>query len=1071
MTKLAGPVAAFLLSLPTAVLSAQEPIRMARTPDISPDGKQIAFSYLGDIWSVPAIGGVAHPLTQHVAHDIRPCFSPDGRSIAFASNRHGSYDVFVVSARGGKPKRLTFDSADDYPTGWTPDGSQVLFVSARSTEFPGNADLYLVPVEGGREHRVTSTEARDGVYSPNGNDIAYVRGPGSWYRRNYRGSSNNDIWLCDAHGSNHRQLTNFSGQDHAPMWAADGKSLYYVSEVLGGAANIVRQNLDPTAKPALITHDPTGKPFHSLDGVRQARISRNGEWIVYECGPDIWVVSTKADAQPRRVAIEVHADDKTNPERTVTFTNKATEFALSRDEQHVAFVVHGEIFLRPVLTSNVQTQRLTHSPANDHGIAWAPDSSKIVFLSDRNGHEDLYLLEADDPEHPKFTEAHQFKVKQLTNTADAEAGVTFSPDGKRVTFIRNGRLWGMNPDGTDEKVIVDSPRVVDYEWSPDGKWVVYSRVDGSFASELYIIPATGGEAKNVTRFATENIGVTWSPSGNRLCFLSNRRGQTGVYVMNLQKDSAPGAASSSDIDWDDIHHRVKQVSNAEARECAINSTGSLVAYSSTGQSTDDLWIANVATGSTLRLTTGNLRPTQITWSRKTSSMLFFRDGTGQIHLARVPLEALAASTTSTSSNSAPLPFKAKMTVNEPELFLEMFDQSWRFLSDQFYDRAFHGADWSKVRERYRPLVKHVALKEDLYSLLYLMMGELNASHLGVSGFGSTAEEATADLGLLFDDSYRGRGLKIAEVLKRGPADKRGLSLKPGEYVLAIDNKEITPTTNLSALLNDKVNEMVVLHISANPKAELRDKAAVRRVELRGQSREQAAPLMYERWIEANAKKVSDLSGGKLGYIHIPSMNEVGLDRFVRSLYSDNFDKEAIVLDVRFNGGGFTHDQVLNYFGSKAHTIFKFREGGEGMVIRSYDRKWAKPSVLLINNRSYSDAEIFPHAFRTLGLGKLVGQATGGHVIGTTAFALIDGSRFRIPRIGVWTVGGINMDKEGVKPDVEVVAHPEQIVKGIDPQLEKAVEVLKADVTAWKRKSTGVTSKDAAPSPMPPATEK
>jgi tricorn protease len=202
------------------------------------------------------------------------------------------------------------------------------------------------------------------------------------------------------------------------------------------------------------------------------------------------------------------------------------------------------------------------------------------------------------------------------------------------------------------------------------------------------------------------------------------------------------------------------------------------------------------------------------------------------------------------------------------------------------------------------------------------------------------------------------------------------------------------------------------------------------------------------------------------------MSEPGLERFVRSLYSDNFDKEAIVLDVRFNGGGHTHDQVLNYFGSKAHTVFRFRDGGEGLVIRSYDRKWAKPAVLLINNRSYSDAEILPHAFRTLGLGKLVGQATGGHVIGTSQLTLIDGSRFRIPRIGVFTVGGINMDKEGVKPDVEVLPHPEQQAKGIDPQLEKAVEVLKADVTTWKAKQgTSISSKEPekpAPPPMPGA---
>jgi tricorn protease len=1026
----------------------QEPVRMARTPDISPDSKQVAFSYLGDIWTVDAGGGVARALTHHLAHDYYPRFSPDGKWIAFASNRHGSYDVFVVSARGGKPRRLTFDSSTDVPAGWTPDSKNILFVSNRSTDYPGQYDLYSVPVEGGREFRVTSTEAREGAYSPKGDLIAYSRGPGEWYRKGYRGSSNNDIWICDASGANHRQFTNFPGQDNSPVWSADGSTLYFVSEVFGTPANLVKQKVNGGDKPTLVTADANGKPFHKVDAVRQARISTNGETIVYECGADLWLVSTKPGSQPRQLNIEINADDKTNPERIVTYTQRATEFALSRDEQFLAFVVHGEIFMRPVLTPSTQTRRLTNSPANDHGIAWAPDSSKMVFISDRNGHDDLYLLEADDPDHPRFTDAHKFKTKQLTNSPDAASGAMFAPDGSRVTFLRNSRLWSMKPDGTEQKILVDTPRIVDYEWSPDGKWIVFSRADGSFASELYIVPAAGGEAKNVTRFATENVGVTWSGDGQRLAFLSHRRGLTTLYVQSLQKESAPGVPKSSDIDFEDIHHRVKTVTNMEIREGAINANGSHVAFAATSQGSDDLWVANVATGSVMRVTTNNLRPTQITWSHRSPQLLYFRDRDGQLYLGNIPpVGSGSAGTASGSSSTALLPFRAKMTINDPEMFLEMFDQSWRYLAENFYDRAFHGVDWKQVRERYRPLVKHVALKEDLFTLLYMMLGELNASHLGVAGSGIPPEEMTADLGLIFDDAYRGRGLKIVDVLKRGPADKRGLSLKAGEFVLAIDGTEITPTTNITKLLNDKVNEAITLHISANAAADLSDKMAVRRVEVRGASRDLTSQLMYERWTERNAKRVAELSGGKLGYIHIPSMNEAGLDRFVRSLYSDNFDKEAIVLDVRFNGGGFTHDQVLNYLGSKAHTIFRFRDGGEGQVIRAFDRKWTKPVALVINNRCFSDAEIFPHAFRKLGLGKLVGEATGGHVIGTTSFNLIDGSQFRIPRVGVYTIDGKNMDREGVKPDIEVIAQPDQLLKGIDQQLDRAVEVLKSTATS------------------------
>jgi tricorn protease len=357
-------------------------------------------------------------------------------------------------------------------------------------------------------------------------------------------------------------------------------------------------------------------------------------------------------------------------------------------------------------------------------------------------------------------------------------------------------------------------------------------------------------------------------------------------------------------------------------------------------------------------------------------------------------------------------------------------------------------------------VAHVAMKEDLYALVSLMLGELNASHLGISGKLPTADEPTADLGLIFDDSYRGPGLKVAEVLKRGPADKRGLNVKPGDIILAIDRTELTNNVNVSQLLNNKVNEGVTLDIGTDPK----DPKARRRVEIVAVDRTRTSALMYDRWVERNAAAVEKASGGKVGYIHIPSMDEPGLEAFVRSLYSDNFDKDAVVIDVRFNGGGFTHDQVLNYLGAREHTFFRQRDGGEGLVMRNFDRKWTKPVVVMCNNRSYSDAEIFPHAFKTLGLGKVVGQPTGGFVIGTYSTRLIDGSQFRIPRTGVFTVAGVNMEKQGVTPDVVVEITLDDWLKGTDSQLTKAVQVASADVESWKKtKIAGGTT----PAPVTP----
>jgi tricorn protease len=1010
---------------------------------------------------VDAIGGTARPLTMHRAHDILPAISPDGESVAFTSNRHGSYDVYVIPARSGKPQRLTFDSAGDMVCGWSPDGKHVLFASTRSPEFPRGYELYTVPAEGGRVRRITSAEAKEGAFSQSGEQIAYVRGPGSWYRQGYRGTSNDEIWICKADGSMNRQVTQFDGQDTSPMWGGDGRVLYYVSEEFGVPPNLVRLDLRTlSGKASASKPTPVAITFHREDGVRRARISRDGRWIVYECGADLWLLSTAEGASPRKLAIEVYADDKSNTERTETFTRNATEFSLSPDEKHVTFAVHGELFLLPV-KSDAKAVRLTETAANNHSAVWAPDGKSIIFISDRDGHENLFRIESDDRAHPQLADAHQFKTTQLTGSKDAAFGVSFSPNGKQVAFIRAGKLWTMNPDGSDQKVVVEESFVFDYDWAPDSRWIVFARRDAFFASELYIVPAEGPTEKdpirNITRYATYNGGVTWSAEGGHIAFLSTRGNNTKstLHVLPVRKPAADGDSGVSrarvEIDWDYIHLRAREVLPVPVEAAAISPDGSQVAFRSSNQGLD-LWVANTDGGKLTRLTTGNQNPAQIRWSgRKIGSsylnLVYYRDGDGTIRLMRPSTDPKTAST------SAPLSFSVKMSIRAEEEHLEMFDQSWRFLAESFYDPSYHGTNWDSVRRKYRPLVSHVAVKEDLYSLLYLMMGELNASHLGVSGYATTPDEPTAHLGLLFDETYAGPGLRVKEILARGPADRRGLNLKAGDYVLAIDREAVAENTNVSRLLNGKIGQVVTLTVAESPRA---DAKAHRQIEITGASPDTRkdgtgiADLMYHRWVEANARRVLELSKGKLGYIHIPSMDEDGLDAFVRSLYSDNFGKEGIVLDVRYNGGGFTHDRVLNYLGGQPHAYFRQRDGAQGLVLRSTDRKWTRPLVVLINNRSYSDAEIFPNAVRTLGLGKLVGEPTGGHVIGTTSVTLIDGSRFRIPRTGVFTSDGMNMEREGVRPDIRVVNHPDDLALGQDRQLEQAVDVLDVEVSKWKK---------------------
>ena len=815
---LALSLLAVLLGLETSSVWATEPIRFARQPAISPDGKLIAFSYLGDIWVADAVGGTARPVTMHQAHDMLPAFSPDGRWIAFSSNRHGSYDVFVVPVQGGRPTRLTFDSGHEYVNGWSPDSRFILFTAANTTAFPATQELYTVPLEGGRRQRLSAWEGREGAFSPRGDQLAYVRGPGTWYRKGYRGSSNDDIWICQADGTGNRRLTTFNGQDTSPTWSLDGRFLYYVSEYFGTPANIVKQEATGSSPPRPFT-------FHKDEAVRQARISANGEWIVYECGPDLWLTSTHEGAAPRRLAIEVHADDKTNPEEIRTFTNGASEYVLSPDEKHVIFALHGSLFLMPIELPG-KPRRLTTTAASDHSVAWAPDGQKIAFLSDRNGHDNIYLLQPDDPVRPRLVGAQHFKVKQLTRTPELEQGLSFTPDGRRLAFLRSGQLWTMNFDGTDARVLVADKQVVDYEYTSDGRWLAYARMDGSFATEIYVMPAGGGPARNVSRYATHNSGLTWSRDGSKLAFISERRSSPSLYVMSMHKPPVTPGAGSGDIDWEDIHLRVTQPATRPVTSGAISPDGSRVAFRSSDRDGDDLWVASVTGGQLSRLTTGNLQPQQIEWSRRDPSLIYFRDNAGALRKVRTPQGSVES-----------LPFNVKMTICREEEFTEMFDQSWRGLAENFYDPHYHGADWDAVRARYRPLVKHVALKEDLYALISLMMGELNASHLGITGPVPKAEEETADLGLVFDETWRGPGVKIAAVVKRGPADRHGLDLRPGEYITAVDGTRLTERVNLSKLLNDKAGETVRVEVSRNASADPRDVKAVRSAEIRAVSRE------------------------------------------------------------------------------------------------------------------------------------------------------------------------------------------------------------------------------------------
>ncbi|MGL6075382.1 MAG: S41 family peptidase [Fimbriiglobus sp.] len=1027
----------------TLPLAAAEPIRFARTPDISPDGQTVAFTYAGDVWVAPSTGGVARPVTLHEAHDYFPVFSPNGTDIAFSSNRHGSYDVFVVSVMGGKPRRLTFDSGHETVTGWTPDGSGVIFSTTRSTEYPFQPECWIVSAQSGGETRLPLADAKEAYLSPLGGKMAFVSGPGNWYRRGYRGTSTDEIYISDGPTKPATRFSNFSGNDGSPMWAADGKAIYYVTEEGSkpGCANIVRRGIKDAGLKVITKH--------ATDSVRRARISKNGEKIVYECGLDLWVLDT-ASGETKKLLIEAPADEKQNSVRNVTFTRDATSLAIAPDDSAVVLTIHGELFLTK-LPMGGKCIRLTDHPALDGSVHWSPDGKKLVFLSDRTGVDDLHVLESDDPDQAELTKATKFKTRAITKTQADESAAMFSPRGDKIAFLRDGQLFTINPDGTGEKCVLETPNVVDYDWSPDGKKLVFARVDGSFASELYITTVDKPAPVNITRYATFHNEVSWSQTGGKLAFLSGRRGGVTPHVMSLQFPTseknaglAALAISPSEVDFPGVHLRVSRPANLPADSVLIAPNGSGIVFRSQSNGFEDLWFASSDGNMVNRITTGNTAPRAFAWAKKSAGLLMYLTREGELRGVRVAIPGLPPPA---STEPQRIGFTAKMQIDDSQEFAQMLSQARRLIGNQFYDKTHHGIDWWKTSEKYTKAVDEVRRKEDLYALIYLMLGELNSSHVGISGRLPTAEELTGDLGFSYAESQPRAGVRIARITPFGPLDRPGTFNWTNAVITSIDGTELTATSNLSQLLNGKIGETVVLQVQSAPTvgdAGEKLPGKTRRFEVVPVSREKSAQLKYDAWVQDNAKAVEKASEGKLGYLHIPSMDEDGVEAFMRSLYSENLEKEGLVIDIRNNGGGYTHDQILGYLTGPPHSVYRTRMGTQGNVFRQYDRKFTKPSVLLINNRSYSDAEILASAYREMKLGKIVGQATGGQVIGTTTVRLVDGSSFQVPRTGIFRTSGENMEKVGVKPDVVRELAPGEL-RNRDPQLDAALEALRQEL--------------------------
>ncbi|HEX4592595.1 MAG TPA: S41 family peptidase [Gemmataceae bacterium] len=1147
-------IAAALAVAFAAPLTAAE-IRLPRHPDYS-EGR-IVFSYLGDLWMVNDDGSNPRRLTVHAARDAHPKFSPDGKWIAFSSNRYGNDDVFVMPANGGPAKRLTYHSAPDMVVGWLRDSKRVVFNSNRGRVYGGIPSLYEVPIDGGAELPLPTDWGTYASFSPDGKQLAYNRHPSPWTRKHYRGSYCADLWLCDLDSKTSRKLLDADvPDDQKPnnLWPMFGKdAIYFVSdretqakagtpEVMKSVNNIWKLSLTGEP-PRQITHHTSGSLFWPS-------ISADGRTIVYEenfglCKLDV----SNGHGQPVEVKIDIVTDTRENNLETKTVTSEADAYHLSPSGKRAVIAVEGDLFT--VATDKGDPKRVTRSPGvRETAPQWSPDGKWIAFVSDESGREEIWLCD-ENGEHKK-------KISDV----DAEKTTpTWSPDSKALLYpCGDKKLYKYTLDG-DKTDVVAGGEVIEFggvaisqpQWSPDGKWISYTKSDATLLPHVYVIPATGGAEKRITGHESySDTNGLWTSDGKHIVYLSgmdvgnigapNRNNTAQIYAVSLVPEEKPAAEKGVDseaeaaanpdrpgrggaagrgrpadgndeqpparggnakvdvkIDFDHLDRRVRQITTTADRISGITLSpdGKTVAFVTSGveggRSVNSIWTAALDGERTTRVTQGGAQtdeegapPNPFRFGfggfsglqyAKDGRTLYYRQGRGIYALSvgggstptgGTPPAGMggrgtgggrrgggaaqaAAPTSDTGSGSARrLSFTLKVEVDHAAQRKQVFGESWRVMKNRFYDPSMHGVNWDEMKVRYEPLLNYVADQADLHDVVNMMIGEMDASHTGISAGGGRGRGRAAEGD---SDSTRFPGVelepsngfwKVTHVYRHGPADKDYIKIKVGDYVLAIDGQELTAESDIWKPLT-AAGPRIELQVNSKPAKE-----GAWTVKITPVSQQAFGNLQYEKWVDDRRALVDKLSNGQIGYLHIRQMDETSLRRFEKDFAAQG-RKKALIIDQRFNPGGNIDQELLEILQQKQYQYTRQRNSvKEPRPLRGF----FGPMVVMENERSTSDAEVFPDGFKTLKLGKVVGMTTYGAVIGTGSYSLMDGSTIRTPGSGLWNVNGTNLENYGVPPDVLVDNTPDDFLKNRDAQIEKAVEVLKEEIKSGKKPAAG-----------------
>jgi len=1001
-------------------------------PALSPDGETLVFVYLGDLWSVPASGGEALRLTTHVDRESSPCFSPDGTRLAFSSDRWGNADLFVMPAAGGAARRLSYHEADEWVCDWSADGSEVLFAAARGSERP---HLWALPAAGGDARRRSDYQAFDGALRGGGGALLASAGSSRWYRWGYRGSAAARIVL-DAPGRDPRVLLPSETHDRWPLWLSGGEELLFVSSREGGIPNLYRA---PVAggEPRRLTDQPApGVSFPTLDAAgRRAVFVREGR---------LFAVDLEArGGAARPLPVRVRSDDKETPLERVKTRKVDGGWDIDAAGEHLVAAFRGELFAGKIAPGDDdRPRRLTRSAGRDDQPRYSPDGEQIVFVSDAGGDRDIWVIDAEGRQPPR----------QLTDDPQEEGDPQWSAEGVEILFERGrGDLYLVPAAGGPARKVVSGPQVHTPHRSPAGDWAAYERHNAADVGDIFVVDLASGEEWNVSPDPAHDQRPRWSPDGRRLLFESDRDGSWDLFVLTMAEleaeeedakaGSEEGGSDSQDGEEEEAERRAldaelrrflergrfepeKIASTAgDDQDAAWSEDAERVLFRSNVLGSWDLWSGDSKGGTPSQLTHDGANESRPRWIA--GDRIAYASG-GRVYTAPESGTARTA-----------VELEARFTLDRRSLHEAVFDEAWRALREQFYDPELHGADWEAVRRRHSERLRGVWDRTDLQRLISEMMGALNASHLGIWGGGGRERTPFGYLGAQLvpvDGDFR--AWRIASIVANGPLDPPRLEPgqerpRVGDHVVTWEGVHQPPGALLDTLLLECVDRPLELGLARHARRKAASLFTARPVAWGALRR-----LRTEARVEERAARVARASAGRIAYVYLSAMDRSNLRRFRQTLLGDAYQAEALIIDVRDNGGGYIHEELLQALDRGPYAL-RHPRGGERTLQPANWRR--RPAAVLINERSGSDAEIFPEAFRALGLGPLVGVATAGSVIGTGGMKLLDGSWLRLPTVGWFTLRGQNLENRGVAPDVPVELTPADEAAGRDPQLQRAIE--------------------------------